>query len=475
MILDLFILLSGGLIFILIMPTPWLSALSLGLSCLCFLYSLLLWVFFDHSTTKFQYILYPDSLIPSFGVDSLSLSFIVLTTFLFSLCLLGCWKQKLIQKTFVFLFLSIEILLILTFTVLDVLWFYVLFEALLIPIFLIIGIWGSRLRKIRASYYFFLFTYVGSVFLLAAILYISSEVGSTSYQDIFNFNFSLNEQKFLFIGFFLSFATKVPVWPFHIWLPEAHVEAPTVGSAILAGVLLKLGVYGFLRFSLGFFPQGCIFFIPFVFTLCILGIVYTSLTAIRQTDIKRIVAYSSVAHINLVILGIFSANLIGLQGSLIQSLSHGFVSAAIFLLIGILYDRYHTRLVFYISGLVSLMPVFAISFTLFTMANIALPSTSSFVGEVLLFVGIFEISPLTSILSILSIVLSGAYSLWLANRLLYGNLNTQYSSIYSDLNTRELWILIPLGVATLYVGIYPQILMEVVQPSLAQSNILISI
>lgn len=459
MLLQLLGILSLGLLLIIFIPLKYrqfLSPLALGASSIAFVFSLSLWLNFDGSSPKFQYVINYG---PSIGLDSISLYFVLLTTFLFPLCILASWG-KIHTKLFLSCFLSIEILLILVFSVIDLIWFYILFESVLIPIFLIIGIWGSRSRKIRASYFFFVYTLVGSLFILSAILYIYSVVGTSQYESLLNYDFTLYQQKWLWLGFFLSFAVKVPILPFHIWLPEAHVEAPTPGSAILAGVLLKLGTYGFLRYSLPLFPIASLYYTPFIFTLSLIGVFYTSLTAIRQTDLKRIIAYTSVAHINLVILGIFSFTSIGLHGCIIQSLSHGFVSSALFLLIGTLYDRYHTRLFLHYGGLVHVIPIFGIFFVLFTIANIALPGSSSFVGEFLLLIGLFEANPIATFFGATSIVLGGIYSLWLLNRILYGNLKLQYLQSFTDLNRREVIVLGPLTLAVVYVGVYPDLFLD---------------
>jgi proton-translocating NADH-quinone oxidoreductase chain M len=285
-----------------------------------------------------------------------------------------------------------EFFLIGVFCVLDLLLFYIFFESVLIPMFLIIGIWGSRERKIRAAYFFFLYTLLGSVLMLLSILYIYYQIGTTDYEILLSFSFSKTEQKILWFTFFLSFASKVPMLPVHLWLPEAHVEAPTTGSVILAGILLKLGTYGFIRFSLPLFPEACFYYAPFVYAISATGIVYTSLTAIRQSDFKRIIAYTSIAHMNLVMLGIFSFNTIGIEGALLQSISHGFVASALFLIIGVVYDRHHTRMVKYFGGLVHVMPIYTFIFLFFTMANIGLPGTSSFVGEFLILVGSYKVN-----------------------------------------------------------------------------------
>jgi proton-translocating NADH-quinone oxidoreductase chain M len=318
--------------------------------------------------------------------------------------------------------------------------------------FLIIGVWGSRARKIRAAYFFFLYTLLGSVLMLLAVLYIYYQVGTTDYEILITFSFSMIEQKILWLGFFASFASKIPMLPVHLWLPEAHVEAPTAGSVVLAGVLLKLGTYGFIRFSLPLFPEACFYFAPLVYTLSAIGIIYTSFTAIRQTDFKRIIAYTSVAHMNLVMLGIFSFNIIGIEGAILQSLSHGFVASALFLIIGVVYDRHHTRMVKYYGGLVHVMPIYIIIFLFFTMANIGLPGTSSFVGEFLILVGSFKVNTTITFLGATGMILGGCYSLWLFNRIAYGNLKIQYCKKFIDLNLREFLTFLPLIFGTLIMG-----------------------
>jgi len=440
-----------------------LKAIALNTSCLTFLLSLILWIFFDKSIGTFQFVnkfLWVPILNINFtmGIDGISLFFILLTTLLIPLCLLVSWNS--IQnnlKEYLIAFLIMEFFLIGVFSILDVLLFYIFFESVLIPMYLIIGIWGSRERKIRAAYFFFLYTLLGSVLMLLSILYIYYQVGTTDYEVLLTFSFSELEQKIMWCSFFASFATKVPMLPVHLWLPEAHVEAPTAGSVILAGVLLKLGTYGFIRFSFPLFPNACFYFAPFVYAMSVAGIIYTSFTAIRQTDFKRIIAYTSVAHMNLVMVGMFSFNIIGLEGAILQSLSHGFVASALFLIIGVVYDRHHTRMVKYYGGLAHVMPLYTIIFLFFTMANIGLPGTSSFVGELLILTGSFKTNTSITFLSATGMIIGGCYSLWLFNRIVYGNIKTQYINQFLDINKREFFTFFPLILGTIVMGIYPTV------------------
>jgi len=301
--------------------------------------------------------------------------------------------------------------------------------------------------------------------MLLGILYIYFKVGTTDFLTLTCFDFTQQQQKILWLAFFASFASKVPMLPFHIWLPEAHVEAPTAGSVVLASILLKLGTYGFLRFSLPLFPDASIYFTPLVFTMAVMAVIYTSLTAIRQTDIKRIIAYSSVAHMNLVLVGIFSFNIPGLEGAILQSLSHGFVSGALFLCVGIAYDRHHTRMVKYYGGLVHTMPLYAVLFLFFTMANIALPGTSSFVGEFLILAGAFKANTTVCFLGATGMVLGGGYSLWLYNRIAFGNIKLQYVNQFTDMNKREFYVLLPLALGTLIMGVYPEVFLDPIHMS----------
>ncbi len=375
-----------------------------------------------------------------FGLDGLSVYFFFLSSLLIFLCVLFSWDSDKLKENMINLLL-LELLLLLVFSALDLLLFYVFFEAILIPMFFLVGFLGSRARKIRAAYLLFFYTLFGSLLMLIGLIYIYSKVGSLNIEYISIFDFTDIEQKCLWLAFFLSFASKIPMFPFHIWLPEAHVEAPTVGSVLLAGILLKLGVYGFLRYSLTLFPIASLYFSPLVYLLSIIGIIYASFTAIRQTDIKRIIAYSSIAHMNLVTIGIFSFTIAGIEGSLLQSISHGFVSGGMFLMVGILYERYHSRLLYYYGGLVHVMPLYSTYLLIFTMANIALPGTSSFVGEFLLFCGIFKTSSFICMISALGVILCGGYSLWLYNRIIFGNLKIAYTKNFKDLNLREFLLL----------------------------------
>ncbi len=401
----------------------------------------------------------------SFGLDGISILFFFLTIFLFFLCVLFIWNDKNL-KYYLINLLFLELLLLLVFSSTDLLLFYLFFEAVLIPMFFIIGFWGSRERKVRAAYLLFFYTLVTSVIMLAGLVYIYNTTGTFSIEYLLMYPFSFTEQFWLWIAFFLSLASKIPMFPFHIWLPEAHVEAPTVGSVLLAGILLKLGVYGFIRFNLSLFPEASLYFSPIVSVFSLIGIIFTSFTAIRQTDLKRIIAYSSIAHMNLVVLGIFSFNSIGIKGAILQSISHGFVSGALFLLVGILYDRYHTRLLLYYGGLVHTMPLYAGSFLFFTMANIALPGTSSFIGEFLLLFGAFKFNFITAFFAALSVILSGAYSLWLSNRILFGNIKNKFTAKFVDINLRDFLILLPLIFFVLLLGIFPGVFAKYIQFSI---------
>lgn len=430
-------------------------------SAIVFLLSIIIGLQFDRSAYGYQQVVKIDLDSMSngfslhFGFDSLSLSFFILSTFLIFLCIQKIANEKDFKQYAINLLIT-ELLLIWVFSTLDLFLFYIFFEGILIPMFLMIGIGGSRERKIRANYLFFFYTALGSLLMLIAIIYIINVTGTSSFEILFanSHIFNIYEQIFIWFAFFLSFASKIPMFPFHIWLPEAHVEAPTVGSVLLAGVLLKLGVYGFIRCSLMILPEISLFFSPFVFLISAIGIISASFTAIRQTDLKRIIAYSSIAHMNLVTLGIFSMNIIGIEGSIIQSLSHGFVAGGLFLLIGILYDRYHTRHLFYYGGLVHFMPLYVTFFLILTLANLALPGTSSFLGEFLLLQGTMLANNAIGAFATLGVIFSGAYSLWLYNRLSFGNLKISYTKKFADLTFNEFLILLPLVFLVFYIGIF---------------------
>ena len=455
-----------GMLFIPSRYSEVIKATVLSISLIEFILSLNLWMQFDHSTAKFQFVevyewIDNSNIVFYLGIDGISLFFVLLTTLLIPICLLASWDAiKSNVKEYFIAFLAMEALVVAVFCVLDLILFYVFFESVLIPMFIIIGVWGSRERRIRAAYMFFLYTLLGSVLMLLAILYIYYSAGTTDYQTLLTTTFDPEVQKLLWLAFFASFATKVPMLPVHIWLPEAHVEAPTAGSVILAGILLKLGSYGFLRFSLPLFPYASVYFTPLIYTFGVIAVIYTSLTAIRQTDLKRIIAYASVAHMNLVLIGMFVFNIQGLEGSILQQLSHGLVSGALFLCVGVIYDRHHTRLVKYYSGLAHTMPIYIAIFMFFSMANIALPGTSSFVGEFLILVGAFQTNTTVCVLSATGMILGGGYSLWLFNRVAFGNIKIQYMSQFSDVNRREMATLLPLIILTLVMGIYPEIFLD---------------
>ncbi len=443
---------------------------TLFTSTVTFLYSLKIFLFFDLNSYYFQNLLHFPIFFDFlniqfiFGLDNISLLFFLLSNFLIFLCLIFVFNDRLF-KFYATNLLLLQFILLLIFSILDLLLFYIFFEAVLIPMFLLIGTFGSRERKIWANYMLVFYTICGSLFMLLGILYIYLITGTFSIEYLLNFSFTESEQYFLWLAFFLSFASKIPIFPLHIWLPEAHVEAPTVGSVILAGILLKLGVYGLVRFNLTFFPLASLFFTPLIYSLCTLGVIYASFTAIRQIDLKRIIAYSSIAHMNLIVIGLFSFNFLGFEGALFQSISHGFVSSALFFLIGILYSRYHTRSVYYYSGLVQVMPLYSFFFLFFTMANIALPGTSSFIGELLLLLGCFVSNFFITIFVVSCVVLGGSYSLWLYNKIVYGNIKYVYLASFSDLNLKEFFILISLMFFTLFFGIFPYFLFNYLHPT----------
>lgn len=444
------------------------KALCLMVSCIIFIASLLVWFSFDYNTLFFQYNIELNGLHilgihNVVGVDGFNIYLILLTTFLTPVCILIGWTSiNEHVKGYLISFLILEGFLLNALCVLDILLFYAFFESVLIPMYIIIGVWGSRQRKIRAAYQIFLYTLTGSVTMFLAILMIYFETGATNLQILRHAEFTEKQQIFLWLAFFVSFAVKIPMIPFHIWLPEAHAEAPTAGSVILAGVLLKLGGYGFLRFSLPLFPLASVYFKPLVFTLSIIAVTYGSLTTLRQTDFKKIIAYSSIAHMGLVTLGLFSGSLTGLIGSLFVMFSHGIVSSGLFICAGVLYDRYKTRTLKYYGGVAYTMPLFTILFFCFILANMGFPGTLSFVGEFLVLLGLFETQPIVCVLAGLIMILGAAFSLWLFNRLCFGILKTEYIIFFQDISRREFWILAPLFFLTVFLGILPNYFLDII-------------
>jgi NADH-quinone oxidoreductase subunit M len=402
------------------------------------------------------------------GVDGISVLFVLLTAFLMPICIAASWRSidKRVHE-YLIAFLILETLVIGVFCALDLVLFYIFFEFGLVPMFLIIGIWGGA-RRVYAAFKFFLYTLLGSVLMLAAILFMIGISGTSSIPELMQYAFTAEAQTWLWLAFFASFAVKMPMWPVHTWLPDAHVEAPTAGSVILAGILLKMGGYGFLRFSLPMFPQASDFFTPLVFTLSVIAVIYTSLIAFRQTDVKKLIAYSSVAHMGLVTMGIFAGNAEGEQGAIFQMLSHGVISGALFLCVGVIYDRMHTREIAFYGGLVKRMPFYAAVFMLFTMGNVGLPGTSGFVGEILAMVGVYEVSTWTAILAATGVILSAVYMLTLYRSVIFGEMTNPKLSAIEDLNWREIAIFAPLVVATLYMGVQPNSVFNVTQASVDQ-------
>ena len=434
-----------------------------------FVLSLFIWGAFDYANPGLQLVETQEWLGGNIGykmgVDGISMLFVILTTFLMPFCILASWEsvQKRV-KEYMIAFLVLETLMIGVFCAQDLVLFYVFFEASLLPMFLIIGVWGGK-RRVYASYKFFLYTLLGSVLMLIAIMTMYWSAGTTDITALAKYPFASDVQTWLWLAFFASFAVKMPMWPVHTWLPDAHVEAPTAGSVLLAAILLKMGGYGFLRFSVPMFPEASEMFAPMVFTLSIIAIVYTSLVALVQEDIKKLIAYSSVAHMGYVTMGIFTMTEQGIQGALFQMLSHGIVSGALFLCVGVIYDRMHTRDIAAYGGLVNRMPFYAVAFLIFTMANVGLPGTSGFVGEFLTLMGAFEVNTWVALFAATGVILSAAYALFLYRRVVFGALDKESLKSITDLSLREQVILVPLIILTILFGFYPAPILDVTQGS----------
>lgn len=448
---------------------------ALIVSLFTFFASLILWVKFDNGTAAFQFVDEADWIASlnigyKVGVDGISVFFVLLATFLTPICILSSWQAVQMRvKEYMIAFLVLETMMVGMFAALDFVVFYIFFEAVLIPMFLIIGVWGGP-RRVYASFKFFLYTLLGSVLMLLALITMYVQVGTTDIQSLMAHVFDSDLQIWLWLAFFASFAVKVPMWPVHTWLPDAHVEAPTAGSVILAGVLLKMGAYGFLRFSLPMLPIASEFFTPLVFTLSVIAVIYTSLVALAQEDMKKLIAYSSVAHMGFVTVGIFAANQQAVEGAIIQMLSHGFVSSALFLCVGVVYDRIHSREIARYGGLVNRMPVYAAIFMLFMLASVGLPGTSGFVGEFLIMLGAFEASSWVALLIATGMVLGAAYMLYLYRRVIFGELTKDDLKTILDLNPREIAIFVPLIILVLWMGVYPSSFLEPISASV--SNLL---
>jgi len=434
-----------------------------------FLISIYLWYLFDNSTSEFQFIENKQWLKGfvnyTIGIDGISILFILLTTLITPLCIISIINSITSRvKEFLIAILVMESLMIGVFCSLDLIIFYLFFEGGLIPMFLIIGIWGGE-RRVYSAFKFFLFTLLGSILMLIAIITIYWTAGTTDVIQLYELGIDLKYQNLLWLAFFSSFAVKTPMWPVHTWLPDAHVEAPTAGSVVLAAILLKLAGYGFIRFSLGLFPNASDFFTPLIYFLSLIAIVFISLVALMQDDMKKLIAYSSVAHMGFVTLGIFTLTQQGIEGSIIQMISHGFVSAALFVCVGVLYDRSHSRMISTYGGVVSIMPKFSIVFMVFTLAAIGLPGTSGFIGEFLILVGAFQKSFLVAAIASLGVILAAAYMLWLYKRVVFGNLINKKLLKMPDLNKSEIFILWSLVIPTVFFGFYPEPLINTVEVS----------
>ncbi|WP_127143656.1 NADH-quinone oxidoreductase subunit M [Pelagibacterium montanilacus] len=438
--------------------------IALATTFVTFVFALLMWGLFDPDTADFQFVQNSpwmgEVIGYRMGVDGISVLFIVLTGLLMPMCILASWDSvKHRVREYMVLFLVLEMLMMGVFATLDLAMFYVFFEGSLIPMFLIIGIWGGK-RRIQASYKFFFYTFVGSVLMLLAIMAMYWYAGTLDISRLLAVDFPESMQIWLWLAFFASLAVKMPMWPLHRWLPEAHVEAPTAGSVILAAILLKLGGYGFLRFSLPMFPDASLMFSNFVFVLSVAAIVITSVVALVQTDVKKLIAYSSVAHMGFVTMGIFAGNIYGVQGAIFQMVSHGIVSGALFLSVGVIYDRMHTRDISAYGGLVERMPKYAFAFMIFTMANVGLPGTSGFVGEFLTLLAIFQVNTWFAIVATLGVIFSACYGLWLYRKVIFGALEKESLRGILDLSPREMLTIVPLIVLTIFFGFYPAPLLD---------------
>jgi len=444
-----------------------------------FLISLFVIAEFDPNDTGFQFVEERDWLMGltyKMGVDGISVLFVMLTTFLMPLVIWSCWDVKIRVKEYMIAFLVLETLMLGVFMALDLVLFYLFFEAGLIPMFLIIGIWGGA-NRIYAAFKFFLYTFLGSILMLVAMVAMYVDAGTTDIVALLSHEFSAGPitvlgwqvaggmQTLAWLAFFASFAVKMPMWPVHTWLPDAHVQAPTAGSVVLAAILLKMGGYGFLRFSLPMFPIASDMFTPLVMWLSVIAIVYTSLVALVQEDMKKLIAYSSVAHMGYVTAGIFAANQQGVDGAIFQMISHGFVSGALFLCVGVIYDRMHTRDIDAYGGLVNRMPAYALIFMLFTMANVGLPGTSGFIGEFLVLMGLFQVNTWIAMIATTGVILSALYALYLYRRVVMGDLIKESLKSITDMSAREKWIFAPLIVMTLLLGVYPSLVTDIIGPS----------
>ena len=428
-----------------------------------------LWFSFDNSTSEFQFVeefSWISGFIKfKFGIDGISILFILLTSLIVPISIISCINSVETRlKEFLIALLILETFMIGVFCSLDLVIFYLFFEAGLIPMFLIIGIWGGK-RRIYSAFKFFLFTLLGSVLMLVAIISIYWIAGTTDVTEIFKIKIAAEYQYLLWLAFFSSFAVKLPMWPVHTWLPDAHVEAPTAGSVILAAILLKMGGYGFIRFSLGMFPIASDYFVPLVFTLSVIAIIYTSLVALMQEDMKKLVAYSSIAHMGFVTLGIFTFNKQGIEGSMLQMLSHGLISAALFLCVGVVYDRNKSRLINSYGGIVNILPKYSFVLMVFVLAALGLPGTSGFIGEFLVLIGAFKINYLVGILASTGVILSAAYMLWLYKRVVFGKLEKEELKEMKDINLSEFTLLFILGFFIIFFGFYPEPLLETMRVS----------